>query len=294
MKKADHTVNDIRRSFLTGLKDLYDADEINSILYLLFEEFLGWTKPKLHVEPGARLCEADSKRFSVALVRLSNNCPVQYILGKADFNGLTVFVNPSVLIPRPETAELATMLAQDMKTLDPDGFSALDIGTGSGCIAIYLKKQFPAICIHGTDISEEALSTARSNAILHNAEIEFYRADILKGTAAMPKYEYNLIISNPPYVTMKEREEILRNVKDYEPFSALFVPDADPLVYYRAITQYAQTGLAGKGMLYLEINEAFGNELKELLCSTGFSDVSLLKDFRGRDRFLKAVFRSRS
>ncbi len=292
MKKPVHTISGIRTSYLSGLRDLYDADEINSILYILFEDFLGWPKTKLHLEPLTALAESDSHKFYNALSLLAQSCPVQYITGRTNFNGLTIMVNPSVLIPRPETAELAGILAKDLGTCDLKNFTAVDIGTGSGCLAIYIKKQLPAIGMHGTDISEEALLTARANASMNETEIDFFSSDILGTGEAMPGKAYSLIVSNPPYVTMSEKEAMRKNVKEYEPSTALFVPDQDPLLYYKAICRHAQNGLAPNGLLYLEINEAYGNELKQLLDSEGFGDIILLKDFRGRQRFIKAVFRN--
>ncbi|MCX6283530.1 MAG: peptide chain release factor N(5)-glutamine methyltransferase [Bacteroidetes bacterium] len=292
MKKAVKTIKSIRTAFLEGLKELYEADEINSITYILFEEFLGWPKTKLHIEPFAIVEESDADKFSDALNLLAQGCPIQYVTGKTIFNGLTILVNPAVLIPRPETAELAEILVRDLGAYDLQNFSAFDIGTGSGCLAIYIKKQFPVIRMHGTDISEDALATAKANANLNATEIDFFRSDILIASETLAGSVVNLIVSNPPYVTIREKEAMMKNVTDYEPLTALFVPDEDPLLYYRAICRYAQHGLAKNGLLYLEINEAYGNELKQLLNSEGFGKVNLIKDFRGRDRFIKAEFRN--
>ncbi|MCX6282596.1 MAG: peptide chain release factor N(5)-glutamine methyltransferase [Bacteroidetes bacterium] len=294
MKKAGPTVRDVRKSFQTGLRDLYSHDETDSIMYILFEDFLGWPKTKLHLDHSARLTESETAWFSNALSQLMESCPVQYVTGKAVFNELNFKVNPSVLIPRPETAELAEIIVRDLKTIDPHGFSALDVGTGSGCLAIYLKKHFPGITMHATDISEEALTVARNNAGLNEVEVSFHLSDILKDSKTLPDVVYNLVVSNPPYVTLKEKVAIRKNVKEYEPHSALFVPDADPLVFYKALMEFAQRGLSVNGLLYLEINESFGTELKEMLHSAGFSPAELLKDFRGKDRFFRAVFKTRS
>jgi len=294
MNALSLTVSDIRRFFLTKLREQYDIEEINSIIYILFEEFLGWSRTKLHLEPEAGISIAESEQFLSALERLGDGCPVQYITGKAYFNELQIAVNQSVLIPRQETAELAMLILKKLKALDLQIFSAIDIGTGSGCIAIYLKKHFPAMIMYGTDISEDALNLARSNAILNGTEIEFLRSDILFTHNSPSGSGFNLIVSNPPYVRMKEKQEMKRNVKEYEPHAALFVPDEDPLLYYREICRYAKTNLAGGGMMFLEINEAFGMELKELLLSAGFSDVLVLKDFSNRDRFIQAEFKGPS
>jgi len=288
MNQGDFTVQAIKRAFYLGLKEMYGQEEINSILYMLFEEFEGWTKTRLHLEPRAIVSAEGIKRFSEALSRLELGCPVQYIIGYAHFNELQIKVNPSVLIPRPETAGMAQLLVQKLGTLDLRDFSAMDMGTGSGCIAIYLKKHLPGISMYATDISESALATARSNAISQDTEVEFSMYDMLRDLRSATDRKFNLIVSNPPYVTIKEKQSMMRNVVDYEPHTALFVFDDDPLLYFRAITRYATSRLQGNGLIWLEINEAYGRDVSRLLSSAGFSDVELLQDFHGRDRFVSA------
>ena len=278
---------------ISGLRNIYDEGESRSIINILFKEFLGWSKTRVHLEGDSILATSDEERFMNALDRLVRGCPVQYITGQADFNGLSLTVDQSVLIPRPETAELAGIIEMDLKSFDLQGFSVLDIGTGSGCIPIYLKKRLPLAVINAVDISEEALAVARFNADLLDTEIRFIRADIFNPPESLMNSLFNLIVSNPPYVTLKEKQAMNRNVLEYEPHEALFVPDEDPLLFYRAIAEFAQFSLAQGGLLYLEINETFGPELTELLLDKGFYDPILRKDFRGRDRFIKAVFRSR-
>jgi release factor glutamine methyltransferase len=294
MNSGNTTVMQIRQSFLAGLKELYEKDEINNITYILFEEFLGWPRTKLYLEAVAAIEPLQARMFSDALLRLADGCPVQYITSKADFNGLSISVNPSVLIPRQETAELAFFIALELKTLDLDGFSAIDVCTGSGCIAIYLKKQFPGISMHAIDISEDALSTAQANAAENGTSIDFHITDILDTHGQPANHKFNLVVSNPPYVTLKEKQAMKINVTAYEPCLALFVPDEDPLLFYRKISLYSKTHLTEGGLLFFEINEAFGNEIKELLISRGFSNVVVRKDFGGKDRFIRAEFRNRS
>lgn len=293
MNQGDHNFRSIRAAFLDELKGLYDAEEINSILYILFEDIRGWPRTKLHTEPGTLLGSEYSVKFMDALERLSKGCPVQYITGKAWFNELQLMVNPSVLIPRPETAELAMLIVKTTAPLLKDGFSALDIGTGSGCLAIYLRKHLPLVYMRGTDILEDALEVSRSNASACGLEIDFLLSDILLECNAPVNKKFNLVVSNPPYVTLKEKSAMRSNVLDYEPHEALFVPDDDPMRFYRGIAAYAGNCLEEEGMLWLEINEAYGKELRKLLDASGFSDICLLQDFHGRDRFMKAVFRSR-
>ena len=290
MDNRNLSVNDIRKTYRSALRGLYPADEINSILYILFEEFLQWPKTRVHLEPGTVLTDTDSGRFRAALEQLVNGSPVQYITGKADFNEISLIVNPHVLIPRPETAELASVIVQKLKTIDLSGFRVMDIGTGSGCLAIYIKKHCRGISVHAMDNSEKALAVARSNAVLFKAGIKFSLEDILHSSLALSNPSYNLIVSNPPYVTTKEKQLMMKNVKDFEPPAALFVTDDDPLLYYRAIARYSKVRLIHGGLLYLEINEFFGREVTELLDLNGFAGLELLKDFRGRDRFVKADF----
>ena len=293
MKQGDHTVRSIRGAFQDELKGLYDVEEINSILYILFEDFRGWPRTKLHTEPGTLIGIEYSAKFMDALERLSNGCPVQYITGKTRFNEIQLIVNPSVLIPRPETAELAMLIVKKTVPLVKNGFSAIDIGTGSGCLAIYLRKHLPLDYMRGTDISEDALKVASSNAAACGLEIDFLRSDILLECDEPVNKKFNLVVSNPPYVTMKERAAMRSNVMDYEPHEALFVPDDAPLKYYKAVAAHAGNCLEEEGVLWFEINEAYGKELMEMLEASGFSDICLLHDFHGRDRFMKAVFRSR-
>jgi len=293
MKQGDHTVRSIQAVFQDELKGLYDADEINSILYILFEGITGWPRTTLHTEPGTFVGIEYSEKFKDALERLSNGCPVQYITGKTWFNELRLMVNPSVLIPRPETAELATLIVKTTAPLVKDGFSSIDIGTGSGCLAIYLRKHLPLVYMRGTDISGDALDVARSNAVTCGLEIDFLRSDILLECNEPVDKKFSLVVSNPPYVTLKEKLAMRSNVLDYEPHEALFVPDDDPIRFYRAIATYAGSCLEEEGVLWFEINEAYGKELRKMLEASGFSNICLLQDFHGRDRFMKAVFRSR-
>lgn len=293
MNQGEYSVRSIREAIRDGLKGLYDAEEADSIWYILSEDFLGWPRTKLHTEPGRLIDPDNSARFESALAELRKGTPVQYVTGKAFFNELQLAVNSSVLIPRPETAELAILIVKLTAPFITDGFSAIDIGTGSGCIAIYLGKHLPGISIYGTDISEDALKVARLNARECGAEIDFYHSDILLDHDTPLNRKFNLVVSNPPYVTLKEKSAMRSNVLDYEPHEALFVPDNDPLVYYRAVAGYAINRLKENGILWFEINEAYGKDLAELLEKSGFSDINLLQDFHGRDRFIKASFKSR-
>lgn len=281
------TAGDIRKYCFSVLSPMYGDQEAKSIIQILFEDLIGWSRARLHTDAHRVLADTDIIRFGAAIARLEMGCPVQYITGTADFNGLKITVTPSVLIPRPETAELATIIADHLRSHELPDFTLLDIGTGSGCIAVYLKTLLPGLKVYALDASEEALLVASSNALKYKADVEFFRYDILVQGGGGPAGQYNLIVSNPPYVTQKEKKSMMSNVTDFEPASALFVPDEDPLLFYKAIAEYARPRLFGAGLLFLEINEAFGDQTADLLRHSGFSAV-VLKDFRGRDRFIKA------
>ncbi|MEW5845652.1 MAG: peptide chain release factor N(5)-glutamine methyltransferase [Bacteroidota bacterium] len=210
--------------------------------------------------------------------------PLQYAVGLTYFSDLVLRVNPSVLIPRPETEELVLLIVKENKINSP---SILDIGTGSGCIALALAKHIANAKVTGIDISTDALSVAKENAVINKLSVNFIQVDILEPTVLEGLY-FDIVVSNPPYVTESEKEFMKRNVLDYEPHIALFVPDADPLRFYRAIALQSVHCLAQHGWLWFEINEAFGSEVINLLKSIGFVHVELIYDFRGKPRFVKA------
>lgn len=211
--------------------------------------------------------------------------PIQYIMGEEEFFGLIFNVSPDVLIPRPETAELVALILQE---LPQGGGRFLDIGTGSGCIAISLFSSGSWNEAEGWDISPEALSIARLNNSRHNTSVQFVQQDILMTEPADFESKYDLIVSNPPYITLSEQTVMHRNVLDYEPHKALFVPDADPLLFYKAIGRFASSALKPGGLLCLEINASQGEATRQRVASYGFDNVQLMKDADGRDRFIKA------
>jgi len=224
--------------------------------------------------------------------KLIQGIPLQYILGETEFYDLIVKVNPSVLIPRPETEELVdwALITSRIINGETEILKLLDIGTGSGCIAISIKKYIPLADITAIDISEAALNIARQNADLNQVEINFIQDDIFKPTnLELINSKYDLILSNPPYVTEAEKDQMLDNVLNHEPDIALFVPDNDPLVFYRAITDFALVHLKINGFLFLEINEKFGQETLNLLKKKGFKEIELRQDMGGKDRMIKAV-----
>ena len=226
--------------------------------------------------------------FIDILNELSTGKPIQYILGKTEFYGLPFLVNPSVLIPRPETEELVDWAINSLKTEINNSAHIIDIGTGSGCIAISIKKHLPDFKVSAIDISATAIQTATKNAKLNQVEVEFSEEDILNPKATKTK-KYKVIISNPPYVTLLDKRQMHTNVTDFEPHNALFVSDDDPLIFYRFIAKFAIKHLDQNGLLFFEINESYGQETVNLLDELGFKEISLRKDLSGKDRMLKAM-----
>jgi release factor glutamine methyltransferase len=225
--------------------------------------------------------------METAVTRLLNQEPLQYVLVMAYFLDMEFEVNSSVLIPRPETEELVSLVI-DSYSKNPveHRLKIIDIGTGSGCIAIGLKHNFPGSDVFAVDFSEEALKVAETNAAKNKAEVNFIKADILDNKQWDLLPECNLIVSNPPYVTLAEKQFMQPNVLEHEPDMALFVPDENPLVFYSAIMAFANLKLTMGGHLWFEINEMFGNEMKQLALNQSFTDVNIIFDFRGKSRFL--------
>jgi len=267
------------------LKPYYSQQEIESISKLIFEKILGLSRLQVHLNQGATISAANLAQIKEITDRLILFEPIQYILGETEFYGLTLKVSRAVLIPRPETEELVDWIIHDNKQLAP---TILDIGTGSGCIPISLVKNLPGAAAEGWDISAEALAIANENAKINHVKIDFLYADILNLVNPSRCGKYDIIVSNPPYVTTSEQPLMLRNVTEYEPHSALFVPDSDPLIFYRAIADMAIDHLKTGGNLYFEINEQYGNEVVKLLFSKGFCNILLRKDINGKQRMVKA------
>ena len=276
------TLADFKNKMKSTLSSIYESDELNSIFYLLSEEFLQIPRSKILL---ADEIELDSKKQILlldTLDRLTKNEPVQYVLGKATFMDIEFKVNSSVLIPRPETEELVRLMLKE----DLDGKKILDIGTGSGCIAISLAKALPNAKVSALDISEEALKVARENAKLNNVDINFINADILSYKSDK---KYDIIVSNPPYVFESQRKHMSKNVLDYEPELALFVKNDDPLKFYKAILEFAKNSLNENGKIYFEINENSNNEIKDLAYDYDYSKVDFSKDMFGKNRFCVTI-----
>ena len=296
------TVKDVFEQFKLGLNAIYEANETEALTLLVLNEITTLSKGQLKAFPEKEINEQQAENLKNILNQLKTGKPVQYILGKTEFYGLPFCVNPSVLIPRPETEELVEWALESVGSEGKFAVGSeqlaelriLDIGTGSGCIAISLKKNLPAFKVSAIDISAEALKTAKDNALLNSVEIEFIEADILnlKSEIEIPitiGTKFEIIISNPPYVTLHDKTQMHTNVTDFEPHTALFVPENDPLKFYKAIADFAVAQLSSNGLLFFEINEAYGKEVVEMLDVKSFQDIELRKDMSGRDRMLKAL-----
>ncbi len=286
MKVKTNLLTDIKSHYLKELTEIYDEQEALSLLNLLIEHFFGLSRTEQALQKDFRLNETELLKIHFAIKELKNEKPIQYIIGETEFYGLTIKVNPSVLIPRPETEELVDHIIKENKS----GLnSILDIGTGSGCIALALKKAFPEAEITAIDMSKEALAIARKNAQNLKLEIALKETDILDELQWDSFKTTNLIVSNPPYVTEKEKESMKNNVLQHEPHQALFVKDTDPLIFYRKIGQLARKILLPQGQLWFEINEAYEQAVTDLLINQGFATVDVKKDIFGKDRMVKAV-----
>ena len=276
------------------LDPVYGSGEVGVFIDMLFEVFLGWDKVRLLTSKEQAIDQSDLLRFHWALEDLKRHRPIQHIIGYTDFCGCRIKVSPDVLIPRPETEGMVEFLIRTSKSGNQKSPNSelrasnyLDLCTGSGCIAIALKKAFPRAEVTAVDLSEKALAVAQQNAENNNVAINFIQADLLDSNFNFQFSIFNFIVSNPPYVRESERAAMYANVLDYEPEQALFVPDDDPLRFYRAIANIAKERLAKDGLLVAEINEAFAKETCALLSGMGFSPA-VHTDFRGRPRWISA------
>lgn len=285
-------LKDLEHIFHKELDAIYGKDEAGSFFFLSTEHFLNLPRFQLVLQPEFTITKAEYDLFFKTLDALKQQKPIQYILGETEFFGLQFKVNENVLIPRPETEELVALVLQNIKKqkLNSKGIKVLDIGTGSGCIAISLANNLPIAEIYALDVNKEALKVAKQNAELNNVEITFIAADILNERTwnlGFENMKFDVIVSNPPYVRHLEKAEIQPNVLDNEPHLALFVEDKNPLVFYKAITDFAVDNLKQKGELFFEINQYLGEETKQLLIDANFEDIELRKDLNGNARMLK-------
>ena len=277
----DMTVSQLKRNITAGLTPVVGQGEASAMCREIIRFLLGYSPAKA-VIVGDRPVEPLSVQAARDIVaRVKDGEPLQYILGTAPFMGMELKVTPAVLIPRPETAELVDIIGD--KWSGRQGLRVLDIGSGSGCIAIALSRLLPFSAVTGLDVSAAALDVARENGSDLGAKITWEQGDIL--TLKPQPDSYDIIVSNPPYIAEHERQTMETRVYEHEPTGALFVPNSDPLKFYRSIASYAATALSPDGALYLEINPLYVEGLRDLLTKAGFSDTDILRDFRGNYRF---------
>lgn len=277
-------IKEFRQKFLEELTPIYDAIEAENFFYMLLEEYQNMKRVDLAMFPDRSFSASELAVFEKALEKLKAQIPIQYIIGKAHFFGLEFEVNPNVLIPRPETEELVDWIIKDFEFKGSP--KILDIGTGSGCIPISVAKNLHDSEVFAIDISTAALETATRNANRNQVRVHFVQKDILSTEDLGGMFD--VIVSNPPYVRHSEKDEMRKNVLEYEPHLALFVENDDALLFYRKIADLALKNLKPDGKLYFEINQYLGKETAELLQNKGFSDVELRKDLLGNDRMIKA------
>ncbi|WP_321519448.1 peptide chain release factor N(5)-glutamine methyltransferase [uncultured Bacteroides sp.] len=267
-----------------SLAGKYSEAEIKGFTKIIFTEVFHLNMLDIYMGKDINLSLNQTVELDEILARLQKYEPIQYIVGYEGFYGMTFHVTPAVLIPRPETEELVSLIIEENSNYSPE---ILDIGTGSGCIAISLSKNLPQSKVSSWDISEEALLVARKNNEALGTSVSFNQVNVLE---YQPNGEvFDVIVSNPPYVTVAEQIDMEQNVLNWEPSLALFVPDKDPLLFYRKIAELGLGMLTPKGKIYFEINQAYGKETADLLLALGYSDVEIIKDMSGRDRIVKAL-----
>ena len=291
------TIKQYRAHFNESLKHLYPTSEIDSFFFIISDEYMGFKRIDIVLKSDFLIDKKSLNLMQIATKQLKQEIPIQYIIGKTEFFGLPFNINKEVLIPRPETEELVEQVLKEVsltkickttkdETTNEKQLKILDIGTGSGCIAISLKKQLPSSKTSAMDVSDEALRIAKKNAVLNKVDINFIHQDILK-TNNLDKF-YDVIVSNPPYVRELEKKEMKNNVLNNEPHLALFVDNKNPLLFYNKIAELAKNFLTKNGQLHFEINQYLGKETIKLLAEKGFKNIQLKKDIFGNDRIISA------
>lgn len=288
-------LKEVQSQFHNTLDVIYGKDEVNSFFYLLIEALFDFSRIKLALDPGKTINKTEEEAIFEALKKLKAEEPIQYIIGETEFFGLPFKVNNNTLIPRPETEELVEWVLQ--KAPKNEALNIIDIGTGTGCIAISLAKHLPKATVYALDVSSKAIIKAKENAELNNVKVTFIETSILNPESVAKSLSkqlintnaFDIVVSNPPYVRNLEKQEMQPNVLKNEPHLALFVNDDNALQFYKAITEFAIQYLNPKGYLFFEINEYLGEETKALLKPNLFEAITLKKDIFGKDRMLKAV-----
>ncbi len=282
-------LKDLKHEFVDALTGIYPPEELQSFFSILSEAHLGLSRIEVALQPNKEILEGEGLSFDRAIQQLKNFEPIQYIVGETEFFGLKFKVDRSVLIPRPETEELVNWIINETQSKET---TILDIGTGSGCIAITLAHQLTKTEVSAMDISKDALKIAKQNALTNKVNINFIELDVIQFENSdeldfHKDSKFDLIVSNPPYVKASEKELMQANVLRYEPEIALFVEDEDPLLFYRRIAQLSKDYLKPEGVLFFEINEYLGKDMKEMLEIEGFNNIEIKKDVFEKDRMIK-------
>jgi release factor glutamine methyltransferase len=280
-----HTIKDIRSFLSAELDKTYNMAEKNSLINIIIKSVTGLSKTHQLYDPSQPLTEKQVRQLVLICRELKTGKPVQYILKETEFYGLNIRLNNATLIPRPETEELVNLIISENR--DFHG-RITDFGTGSGCIALALAANMPGAVVTGIDISQKAIEQARENAALNRIKANFITGDIFNPDIKLLS-QTGILVSNPPYVKESERTLMHKNVLDFEPYTALFVPDSDPLVYYRSIVKTAGSILLPGGRIYFEINESMGLKMKYLLESANYTEISVVKDINNKDRIIKGI-----
>lgn len=292
------TIKEYKKDFFQALEDDFPTTEIDTFFSFLMEEYLNFKRIDVVLNPDFLIDKTTQNQLNIALEKLKNHEPIQYILGKTEFFGLPFLVNKNTLIPRPETEELVAWILDEITILEKKEatkLTILDIGTGTGCIPISLAKNIDFATISAIDISAKALEVALKNAELHKVSISFFEMDILKTSNLnllskdKTQINFNIIVSNPPYVRDLEKAEMQKNVLENEPHQALFVSNENPLIFYTKIADLALQHLSENGLLFFEINQYLGNQTVEMLSNKGFKNIELRKDIFGNNRMIKAA-----
>jgi release factor glutamine methyltransferase len=282
-------LKDLAHNFHSELDSIYGIDEVDSFFYLLTEHYLNFRRIQVATNPDLNLDFEQKIKFDKALEELKTQRPIQYIIGETTFNGLRILTNESVLIPRPETEELVAWVNNEIQNGSTKKLNILDIGTGSGCIAIAIANTYPNANVYAIDISANALKLAELSAKLNAVDVQFGLADILNEDDNLfpENIKFDIIVSNPPYVRIEEKEQMKANVLNNEPHIALFVEDNDPLIFYRHIVGFAEKNLSENGLLFFEINEYLGNDIRKLMEDSMFDQVELRRDIFDKERMVK-------
>jgi len=284
--QSRHTFDSLIRHLTRQLEEERDPAEARSLARLVTGAVSGRSNTQLLRDGNLPFPQELLPKVNNILRQLKDHMPLQYILGETVFYGCRLRVSPHVLIPRPETEELVERVVRTLQK-EKEPFTVLDIGTGSGCIAVALARHLPRATLLATDISPGALETARENARLNGVQVRFFREDILHPATA-PAEKLRCIVSNPPYIPASEKDGMQPEVRDHEPLEALFVPDNDPLLFYRAIAGYAREHLAEDGLLLVECHEKYAREVKTLFEQKGLQEVKVIRDINGKERFVEA------